>query len=126
MYEKCDGAFLEEVEERWQFRHTIDAYTFPRLLELAKKADLIHASQDDFAQLRTELAEAKEEIARFGKRDCNATVELCYDDGNDPFARETLKVVDVGVSDNIYIVESQTVNQLQAEIQRLKIELDGR
>ena len=36
--EKCDGAFLEEVEARWEFDKTIDAYTFPRLLALAKQS----------------------------------------------------------------------------------------
>ena len=34
---KCDGAFIEEVEGRWEFQHTIDAFTFPRLLDLAKR-----------------------------------------------------------------------------------------
>ena len=34
----CDGAFLEEVEAKWEFGKGIDANTFPRLLKLAKEA----------------------------------------------------------------------------------------
>lgn len=35
--EKCDGEFLEEVESQWELRQSIDAFTFPRLLGLAKQ-----------------------------------------------------------------------------------------
>ena len=51
---------------------------------------------------------------RLQERDCNASIELCYNDGNDPFARESLTVVDVGVSDNAYVVESKVLSNLQA------------
>jgi hypothetical protein len=33
-----------------------------------------------------------------------------------PFARESLKIVDVGVSDNIYVVSSKTVSELQSKL----------
>ena len=49
-------------------------------------------------------------------RDLNATIELCYDNGVNPFARETLRCVDVSVSDNIYVVESKTVQGLQSQL----------
>ncbi len=55
------------------------------------------------------------DIERFRKRDGNATIELCFEKGDDPFCRETLKHIDFGVSDNIYVVESAELTQLQAE-----------
>ena len=62
--------------------------------------------------LATALEQAEAENKRLEGRDCQATIELCYDDGDNPFARESLKVVDVGVADNVYIVESQLLNTL--------------
>ncbi len=64
--------------------------------------------------------EHEEEVKRLRKRDCNATVVLCYDDGCNPFARETLNIVDVGISDNIYVVESEVVKAQAAEVERLR------
>jgi hypothetical protein len=41
MDEKCDGAFLEEVENRWEFEKTIDACeAIPRLIRMAKAKPL--------------------------------------------------------------------------------------
>jgi hypothetical protein len=64
------------------------------------------------------IAALQAEIGRFSKRDGNATIELCYNDGNNPFARESLKVVDFGVSDNGYVVESELVSALQAKLDK--------
>lgn len=73
------------------------------------------------AMSRLKLVEKyKAENKRLKKRDGNATIELCYDDGNNPFAREELKVVDIGVSDNIYVVESQVVSNLRSANERLR------
>jgi hypothetical protein len=60
------------------------------------------------------------EVERLDERDGRASIELCFDDGLNPFARETLKILDFGVSDNIYVVESQTVVALRAEVERLR------
>ena len=63
-----------------------------------------------------ELNGIKAQNERYRKRDLNASIVLSYENGvDDPFARETLKYVDVSVSDNIYVVESETVTNLQAE-----------
>lgn len=62
------------------------------------------------------------QLTRLQKRDCNATIQLCFNDGDNPFARENLQVVDVGVSDNCYVVESQTVKQLQTQLTTAKEE----
>ena len=70
--------------------------------------------------MENRIIELEKEIERLRKRDCNATVQLCYNDGNNPFAREDLKIVDIGVSDNCYVVESQIIQQLQAELDRYK------
>jgi hypothetical protein len=69
---------------------------------------------------KKEIKSLKEDIARLDKRDCNASVQLCYDDGFNPFAREDLKIVDVGVSDNIYVVESEKFNKLISLLNKLK------
>jgi hypothetical protein len=77
-------------------------------------------SETEIEALKVAVKQYQADYERLAKRDCNATVQLCFNDGNDPFAREDLKIVDVGVSDNIYIVESQTVTNLQAEVKKLK------
>ena len=54
-----------------------------------------------------------QELQRLKSREGNAKIELCYDDGKNPFARESLKIVDFGYSDNIYIVESSLIQDYQ-------------
>lgn len=66
----------------------------------------------------------KKENKRLSERDCNATIQLCYDDGFNPFAREDLKVLDVGVADNCYVVESEIINKLLEENKKLKEEIE--
>ena len=63
-------------------------------------------------------------IERFRNRDCNATVQLTYNDGENPFATEDLKIIDVGVADNIYVVESKVFETLQLELATLKQAID--
>jgi hypothetical protein len=65
-------------------------------------------------------------VEELEKRDLKATIELCYNDGDDPFARERLKVLDVGVSDNIYVVESEVVATLKRQVEVLAKELGNR
>ena len=56
---------------------------------------------------RAEKAEA--ENKRLGNRDGNAHFELVLEKDGDPFYRIPLKIVDFGVADNIYVVESSDV-----------------
>lgn len=59
------------------------------------------------------------ELKRLSERDCNAKVQLCYKKGINPFAREDLKIVDVGVSDNTYVVESEVLNKMIKAVEKV-------
>ena len=63
-----------------------------------------------------------QELQRLKSREGNAKIELCYDDGKNPFARESLKIVDFGYSDNIYIVESSLIQDYQKLREKLTVE----
>ena len=54
---------------------------------------------------RATITRLREELARLSSRDGNAKIQLCYDDGYNPFHKEELSIVDFGVSDNVYVVE---------------------
>lgn len=69
--------------------------------------------------LRRQVEEKNQRIEWLEKRDLKATIELCYDDGQDPFERERLKVVDVGVADNIYVVHSEVADLLRRQVEVL-------
>ena len=71
-----------------------------------------------------EINKLEAENKRLRDRDLNATIELCYDNGDNPFAREELKVLDVGVADNCYVVESEVLKKALAENKRLLDVLD--
>jgi len=65
---------------------------------------------DTLAEIRNALKdreELRDEIERLDRRDGNATITLCFNDGNNPFAREQLNILDFGVADNIYVVEKK-------------------
>lgn len=51
------------------------------------------------------IAELEAEIERLRNRDGNSTINLCFSKKGNPFNQEQLKIVDFGVSDNIYVVE---------------------
>ncbi len=74
----------------------------------------------DVQRLISQVVQLQAENKRLTEREWNMTIELCFDDGNDPFAREELKIVDVGVADKIYVVESQMTNNLLTENKRLR------
>ena len=76
------------------------------------------------AKLEAELTQLRAERDRLSKRDGNATIKLTYNDGEHPFAREALDVVDFGVADNGYVVESKLIYQLRTERDRLKKALE--
>ena len=53
---------------------------------------------------------------RLSKRDGCASIEVSYDDGDNPFARQDCVVCDFGVSDNQYVVTVPLIAQLQAQL----------
>ena len=67
-----------------------------------------------------EILRLKKECNRLSERDCSASIEMCYSTGDYSFNRESLKIVDVGVSDNIYIVESKLLQETLTENKKLK------
>ena len=71
-------------------------------------------------RLATEWLALKTENERLKARDGNATINLCYDDGDNPFAEEQLQHLDFGVADNVYAVESVNSKKMQGENERLK------
>jgi hypothetical protein len=75
-----------------------------------------HGHLERTCEMAKEIATLKRQVEELEKRDLKATIELCYNDGDDPFARERLKVIDVGVSDNIYVVESEVVAALKRQV----------
>ena len=76
--------------------------------------------QDLKSDITFALAEKDNEIERLSKRDGNASIELCYDDGFNPFARSDCKHLDFGVADNCYVVESELLNKTLEENKRLR------
>jgi hypothetical protein len=55
------------------------------------------------------IAELEKYISR------HTTIELCHDNDFNPFAREELKILDYGVADKIYVVESELFNSVKKE-----------
>ncbi len=97
-----------------------------QLVKTVELSDLhcVAAMYDSHQAALVRIEELGAEVKRFGDRDCQATIRLCYNNDDNPFAKETLKIVDVGVSDNIYVVESEVFKQAQAENERLKSTVD--
>lgn len=75
-------------------------------------------------QLEKEVEALKVENVRLSERDCNASVRLMYDDGNYPFTHADIKIVDIGVYDNVYMCESKTLDDMVKEVARLKIRVN--
>jgi len=75
----------------------------------------------DVQRLIIQLEKLRAENKRLSGRDCNASIQLILpqEDGN-PFNKEDCKVVDVGVSDNSYVIECDAVSQLQANNKKLE------
>ena len=103
-----------------KYIHDFIEQVYPESVELALDVFNEKTCLEDATALIKDL---KAENERLKKRDCNATIELYYDDGNHPFMRETLTIVDVGVSDNCYVVESQILNGLLEENEKLKADV---
>ena len=66
------------------------------------------------ADLRAQLTAERERVtvllADLDRANSPWSVQLCYDDGCYPFNREDLKIVDIGVSDRVFIVASEKVD----------------
>ena len=77
----------------------------------------------DVQRLVGQVETLSQENKRLSQRDCNATVQILLPTADSPFNKEDCRIVDVGVSDNIYVVECAAVVELQAENKRLKEEL---
>jgi hypothetical protein len=84
--------------------------------ENTRLKSLLSTAEQGRIEAEGKVGELESEVSRLSTRDLNASIELCYDDGNNPFAREYLKVVNVGVADNEYVVESELVGQLQQKL----------
>ena len=65
----------------------------------------IHDLEENNDECRLKISKLIAEVERLSRRDGNALIRLLSPKEDDPFHRETLRVVDFGVADNIYIVE---------------------
>ena len=85
-----------------------------------------HALECDciFCQYADRIDNLTAEVERLNKRDCTATVQLTYQDGIGYCVVEDLVVVDVSVSENIYMVESKLFERERATNQRLRDALE--
>lgn len=78
---------------------------------------LLDSLESQLTQTRAETARAdywikkydamKAEHDRLMKRDGNATIIFCETTETIPFHQERLKIIDFGVSDNVYMVEKE-------------------
>lgn len=77
--------------------------------------------QHENGRLQAKVATLTAEVERLRGRDMKATVQLCFHnkETGDPFDREELEILDIGYSDQCYVVGSQTVKGLQARITKL-------
>jgi len=74
----------------------------------------------DVQRLIIQVETLSQENKRLSKRDCNSTVQILLPTADRPFNKEDCRIVDVGYSDNIYVVECAAVTELQAENAKLK------
>ena len=86
---------------------------FSALQVAQKRGEILTSFRQEVADLQRQLDEARATIEREQRP---WRVVLCYDDGDHPFCREPLEVVDVGVSDRVYVVESQMLANIQQEL----------
>lgn len=94
------------------------------LVELIFKTHTAKLSVRDAAErIMKEFKKLEEEVKRLEDRDCSATIQLSYSSDIfpfNPFAIEDLKIVDIGVSDNCYIVESNLFAEMQRNNREMK------
>ncbi len=92
--------------------HTYDSYV---------KYLMAHAQEGQLDDVSRGILKAHAENKRLAERDCNATISLIVPTADDPFNKEECKIVDVGVSDNHYVVERTVVSKTE---DALKIAID--
>ena len=92
-----------------------------RVRELEKTKAFVLSEYNELKR-KTEKAEA--ENKRLGNRDGNAHIELVLEKDGHPFYRIPLKVVDFGVADNIYVVESDDIQTTFTENTTLRERLN--
>ena len=73
----------------------------------------------DNANKRIAVLEA--DVKRLDDRDGNATIQLAYETNDYPFNFDDCKIVDFGVSDNIYVIESPYLAERNKVIDLLAI-----
>jgi len=115
-------AYLMELESR--VRELESCCTIEAMLANPNVNSLITQHEKTIRDLEAERDRLKADAEWYKNRDLKAKIELCYDDGNNPFQRETLKVLDVSVSENCYVVESEYLNKLRARHAELEAERD--
>ena len=83
---------------------------------------LVNDLTADKERLIGQVETLSQENKRLSKRDCNSTVQILLPTADSPFNKEDCRIVDVGYSDNIYVVECDAVVELQAANERLSQE----
>jgi hypothetical protein len=68
-------------------------------------ASRMHNMLDCLEDGAKQIQELTAENERLRKRDGNATIIICETTDTIPFHQERLKIIDFGVSDNLYMVE---------------------
>lgn len=74
----------------------------------------------EITNMQKRIVELEQEVKRLSERDCNASVQLSYPSAENPFETEQLTIVDVGVADNTYVVESRVLNDALKRIAELE------
>ena len=127
--DKCDSCGRECCNKCWYYIPDIalkfcgKECAITKLLKLLAAAEMTDkpiTEHPDVQRLIGQVETLSQENKRLSKRDCNASVQLQIPTADNPFNKEDCCIVDVGVMDNIYVVECAAVVELQAENERLK------
>lgn len=101
----------------------------PTELKLQERIGLLVSkvikARDKTESFLSQGIQVQREFANLNKREGKAQIELAYVSKDDLFARETLRVIDFGVSDNVYVVESDILSKLHKTIQEQKIVIES-
>ena len=95
-----------------------------KCVELQAKLDKPITEHPDVQRLIIQVETLSRENKRLGKRDCNSTVQILLPTADSPFNKEDCRIVDVGYSDNIYVVECAAVMELQEALQKIETHME--
>ncbi len=98
-----------------EYRETLDNWAKEPMGVIINLAD---EALDEIDTLRAE-------VKRLSNREGTAHIELCYNADGNPFEREDLALLDYGVADNCYVVESKLFDGIQATIKDLHARLEA-